>query len=109
MECLYRWMWPKVQDFSQWNDATISGMFIRLMTKTNHPYDTKVLSELEFDIDYDTMNAYIKWKTTNYDDEPNQSDYNFSPTHMAWFLEQIKYTSNIDELNVVWQNSMIKL
>jgi len=107
MNCLYNWLWPSKTDFTTWNDTTISGMFTRLMTRTNHPYDNRPLSELEFDVDHDLMDAYIKWKSSNNDDEPNGSDYNFSPTSMAWFLGQITYTSNTDKLSGIWNNSMI--
>ena len=47
--------------FFLWNGTSLAHMFVRLMTKTNHPYNNNSLTLEEFNKDYNLAKEYIKW------------------------------------------------
>ena len=55
------------EKFEQWNDTSVAHMFIRLMTKSNHPYDTMPLSREQFDADYNLLEKIKRGNPAFYD------------------------------------------
>jgi len=46
-------------EYAHWNDTSVAHMFIRLITKTNHPYNDCKLTFGEYQNDYNILKGYI--------------------------------------------------
>jgi hypothetical protein len=92
--------------FSQHNDTAIAHLFVRLITKTNSPYNKNKLTEYEFNEEYEYLKKYIEWKKIQ-SQTNNFSLYNFSPKKMSSFLSLISWdSSNENELLKLWKVTM---
>ena len=93
------------ENFERWNDTSIAHMFIRLISKTNHPYSDMHLSREQFDADYELLEKYIEWRRKNQIVQKPNSSYNFNYSSMSFLLENIDYdTQNQEELSRLWNN-----
>ena len=92
-------------EYIYWNDTSTAHMFIRLMTKTNHPYNNNPLTLDEFNKDYKKLSDFIEWKSKN----PNNSFslYHFTIDRMTSFLQLIRYDTDKDLLEL-WKTKMMK-
>jgi hypothetical protein len=85
-------------------------MFVRLITKTNHPYNDNPLTLDEFNSDYKELNDYIEWRNTARRVNSGFGLYNFTNDNMTSFLNLINFdTNNNDELLELWRTQMINL
>ena len=98
----------KDTDFDRWNEESIASTFIRLMTKNNFPYDKNMLTEKEFNYDYDLLESYIKWcEKTN--TKVASYCYDFSFKNMSYFLSLIRYDmENRGDLVIKWKTLMYR-
>lgn len=93
--------------YASWNDTSVAHVFIRLITKKNHPYNDEPLSIESYLEDHALMLGYIEWKKTQ--PPKNFSLYNFTPESMTSFIELITHdTRNIDELWEIWKTRMME-
>jgi hypothetical protein len=84
-------------------------MFIRLITKTNHPYNNNPLTLDEFNQDYKKVSDFIDWKSQNPNIKNSFSLYHFTIDRMTSFLQLIRYdTDNKDDLIELWKTKMMK-
>ena len=88
-------------NFFLWNGTSIAHMFIRLITKTNHPYDDNLSLTLEeFNNDYNMLKEFIKWHKNNH---KTYLLYNFTQDNMNELINFISYeTDNKEHLNKLW-------
>uniref|UniRef100_A0A6C0HRC7 Uncharacterized protein n=1 Tax=viral metagenome TaxID=1070528 RepID=A0A6C0HRC7_9ZZZZ len=70
--------------YSVWNDASISYACIRLMSKTNYPYNEDLLTPREFIEERNLLEGYIEWK------KENQKGSRFSPENLIKFLSLLE-------------------
>jgi hypothetical protein len=78
-------------NFSSWNETAVAHMFVRIITKKNHPYNKTPLTLDEFNNDYNTMKEFIKW----HKDNPKiYFLYNFTQDNMNELIDQISYETN---------------
>ncbi len=104
----YIYIYNMTTPFSLWNDTAIAHIFMRLINKTNHPYNTTTLTLQEFNNDYTTIKSYIEWKNNNNNNK--FSLYNFTPTNMTELINLINYdTSNKEELLKIWRTTILNL
>lgn len=98
------------EKFEQWNDTSVAHMFIRLMTKSNHPYnDNMPLSREQFDADYELLENYINWRKNKHIVQHNNSSYNYTIDSMLYLLNRIDYdTQNLGEVSQLWNNMLRK-
>ena len=97
------------ENFESWNDTSIAHMFIRLMTKINHPYSDYLLSREEFESDYELLDKYIDWRKNADIVQLYESSYIFTIDNMSYLLNKIDYdTHNDDELRQIWNTIMLK-
>ena len=93
-------------NFDIWNGTSIAHMFIRLITKTHHPFgNDERLSSEHFTKEYNTLQQFIKWHETH----PKQYMlYNFTQDSMNELLNRISYdVDNKDELLQIWNTTMV--
>ncbi len=94
------------ENFAYWNDTSIAHMFIRLITKTNHPYNNVSLTLEEYQNDYNTLKCYMEWHELNY--AKSFSLYNFTQTNMLEIFNQMDYNiDNKDYLLELWKTKML--
>jgi len=75
-------------------------MFVRLMTKTNDPYNNLSLTREEFNNDYNTLKDFIKWHKDN---NKQYLLYNFTQDNMNELITLISYeTDNKEDLEKIW-------
>ena len=87
-------------NFFLWNGTSIAHMFIRLMTKTNHPYNNLSLTLEEFNHDYNMLKDFIKWHKNNH---KTYLLYNFTQDNMNEFINCISYeTDNEEHVKKLW-------
>ena len=95
-------------DFDRWNEESIAATFIRLITRSNFPYDKNMLSLKEFNDEYDLLENYITWYT-NTNAKVNSYSYNFTSESMSYFLSLIRYDPDDREtLAAKWKSVMYK-
>jgi len=91
-------------DFSLWNGTSVSHMFIRLITKTNHPHSAASLTMEEFENDYNTLKEFIEWHKTN---NTNRL-FNFTQENMNKLINAISFRSyNKEELYDLWSEVLM--
>ena len=87
-------------NFHLWNGTSIANMFIRLMTKTNQPYNNLPLTLEEFNNDYNTLKDFIKWHKYN---DKQYLLYNFTQDNMNECINLINYEiDNKEDLEKIW-------
>jgi len=93
------------ENFERWNDTSIAHMFIRLISKTNHPYNDMHLSREQFDADYELLEKYIEWRREKQIVQKPNSSYNFNCLSMLFLFENIDYDiQNQENLSRLWNN-----
>ena len=85
-------------------------MFIRLISKTNHPYSDMRLSREQFDADYELLEKYIEWRRKNQIVQKPNSFYNVAFVgHVNFyfigiiFIGSFKNLQNLENLEKQWQ------
>ena len=88
-------------NFHLWNGTSIANIFIRLMTKTNQPYNNNLpLTLEEFNNDYNTLKDFIKWHKYN---DKQYLLYNFTQDNMNECINLINYEiDNKEDLEKIW-------
>lgn len=80
-------------NFSLWNGTSIAHMFIRLMTKTNHPYNDSPLTLDEFNNDYNLLKDFITWHKNN---NKKYLMYNFTSNNMDELISLVNYETKFE-------------
>lgn len=92
-------------DFELWNGTSVAHLFCRLITKTNHPYDERILTREEFDKDYRMMRDYIEWKRNR---QINYLLYKYTDENLTTLLNMIDYdTENRSIFSEYWKRNMV--
>jgi len=98
----------KDTDFDRWNEESVAATFIRLMTKNNFPFNKNMLTEKEFNYEYDLLESYIKWCETA-GKIPTSYCYDFTVKNMYYFLGLIKYDmEDRGSLVIKWKKLMYR-
>jgi hypothetical protein len=93
-------------EYTYWNDTAVAHMFMRLITKTNNPYNDTPLSLDEFNKEYNLLRDYIEWRKHNV--KKGFSLYNFTYENMMSLLHLMNYhINNKDELLKIWNTTII--
>lgn len=87
-------------NYPLWNDMSVTHLFVRLITKTNHPYNENLLTEEEFNNDYKNLIGYIQWRESYH---IPSSLYDFTDDKMKQLISMINWEKeNKEELTTIW-------
>ena len=96
-------------NYAHWNDTVVAHTFMRLIKKTNHPYNNNKLTYDEYQKSHNSLLGYIKWHKLNHK-KNTASLYDFSQENMLHILVNLSYNvDNYDYLIKIWRKDIIGL
>lgn len=106
--------------YAFWNDTSVAHMFIRLITKKNHPYNDAKLPYEIYKTDYDNLKGYIEWDRNvtwildnvgflfGLNSTKFNSMYNFTHTNMVEIFDELDYLADNEEhLMHLWMTKIM--
>ncbi len=93
-------------NYHLWNDTSVTHLLVRLISRRNHPYNERLLTEDEFRDDHNVLIDYIAWRKPI---QTTDSLYDFTEDNMVKLISLINWDKdNHEELLTLWQEIVKK-